>query len=96
VLRVLDEGARVAAVDVSGSGLNDTVAKADTHGDRLSTVRMDVGDEDSVRHGVAEAVAALGGLDTLVNAAGILRSSHFTETTLADFEQVGDSGTAAE
>ena len=30
----------------------------------------------------------LGGLDTLVNVAGILRSAHFLETTLADFEQV--------
>ena len=38
--------------------------------------------------GVGEAVAALGGLDTLVNVAGILRSKHFLETSLADFEQV--------
>jgi NAD(P)-dependent dehydrogenase (short-subunit alcohol dehydrogenase family) len=37
---------------------------------------------------VAEAIAALGGLDTLVNAAGILRSAHLADTTLADFEQV--------
>src|SRR5690606_4937125 len=49
---------------------------------------LDVGDEDSVRAGVAAAVAELGGLDTLVNAAGILRSSHLAQTSLADFEQV--------
>ena len=49
---------------------------------------MDVGDEQSVRNGVADAVKALGGLDTLVNVAGILRSAHFVDTTLADFEQV--------
>src|SRR5258708_7832750 len=78
VLRILDEGGRVAAADVSESGLKDTVAKADGHGDRLSTVQMDVGDEASVKHGMAEVVAAMGGLDTLVNAAGILRSAHFT------------------
>jgi NAD(P)-dependent dehydrogenase (short-subunit alcohol dehydrogenase family) len=88
VLRILDEGGRVAAADVSESGLKDTVAKADGHGGRLSTVQMDVGDEASVKHGMAEAVAAMGGLDTLVNAAGILRSAHFTDTTLADFEHV--------
>ncbi len=35
-----------------------------------------------------EAVSTLGGLDTLVNVAGILRSAHFLDTTLADFEQV--------
>jgi NAD(P)-dependent dehydrogenase (short-subunit alcohol dehydrogenase family) len=89
VLRILDEGGTVVAADISAAGLEDTVAKAHPHGDRLSTVRMDVGDEASVRAGVAEAVQTVGaGLDTLVNAAGILRSAHFTDTTLADFEKV--------
>jgi NAD(P)-dependent dehydrogenase (short-subunit alcohol dehydrogenase family) len=88
VLRLLREGGRVVAADVSESGLKDTVAKADALGVRPSTVRMDVGDEASVRDGVADAVESMGGLDTLVNAAGILRSSHFAETTLTDFETV--------
>jgi NAD(P)-dependent dehydrogenase (short-subunit alcohol dehydrogenase family) len=88
VLRILDEGGRVVAADISESGLKDTVSKADAHGDRLSTVQMDVGDEESVKRGVADGLAAAGGLDTLVNAAGILRSAHFVDTTLADFEQV--------
>jgi NAD(P)-dependent dehydrogenase (short-subunit alcohol dehydrogenase family) len=88
VLRILDEGGRVVAADISEAGLKDTVAKADPHGDRLDTVVIDVADEQSVKDGVASAVAALGGLDALVNAAGILRSAHFVDTTLADFEQV--------
>ena len=88
VLRILDEGGRVVAADISESGLKDTVSKADAHGDRLSTVVMDVGDEDSVKQGVAEAVESAAGLDTLVNAAGILRSAHFVDTTLADFEKI--------
>jgi NAD(P)-dependent dehydrogenase (short-subunit alcohol dehydrogenase family) len=88
VLRVLDEGAQVVAADVSESGLKDTQAKADAHCDRLTTVVLDIGEERSVRDGVAQALAALGGLDTLVNAAGILRSAHLLDTTLADFEQV--------
>jgi NAD(P)-dependent dehydrogenase (short-subunit alcohol dehydrogenase family) len=87
-LRILDEGGRVVAADVSESGLKDTVAKAEPHGDRLSTVVIDVASEESVQEGVAETVRALGGLDALVNAAGILRSAHFLDTTLADFEQV--------
>jgi NAD(P)-dependent dehydrogenase (short-subunit alcohol dehydrogenase family) len=88
VLRILDEGGRVVAADISESGLKDTVAKAEPHGDRLSSVVIDVASEESVKDGVAEAVSVLGGLDALVNAAGILRSSHFLDTTLADFEQV--------
>ena len=87
VLRILDEGGRVVAADISEAGLQDTVAKAGAH-DELSTVCMDVGDEASVRDGVAQAIDAAGGLDTLVNAAGILRSAHFVDTTLADFETI--------
>jgi NAD(P)-dependent dehydrogenase (short-subunit alcohol dehydrogenase family) len=88
VLRILAEGGRVAAADISESGLKDTVARAEPHRDRLSTLVIDVAGEQSVKEGVAQAVHALGGLDALVNAAGILRSSHFMETSLADFEQV--------
>ncbi|CAN5693374.1 SDR family oxidoreductase [soil metagenome] len=88
VLRILDEGGRVVAADISEAGLADTLAKAGDHCDRLTTLVMDVGDEQSVRAGVATAVATLGGLDTLVNVAGILRSAHFLDTSLADFEQV--------
>jgi NAD(P)-dependent dehydrogenase (short-subunit alcohol dehydrogenase family) len=88
VLRVLEEDGRVVAADISEAGLKDTVAKAEAHGDRLSTVVVDVGSEESVKAGVAEAVRVLGGLDTLVNAAGILRAQHFVETTLVDFEHV--------
>lgn len=88
VLRILAEGGRVVAADISADGLADTVAKAGEAGSALSTVVMDIGDERSVRAGVAAAVDSLGGLDTLVNAAGILRSSHLAQTTLADFEHV--------
>lgn len=88
VLRMLAEGGRVVAADVSEAGLADTVAKAGDAADRLTTVAMNIADEASVRDGVAAAVAALGGLDALVNAAGILRSSHTHETTLDAFEQV--------
>lgn len=86
VLRILDEGGHVVATDISEAGLADTADKAQS--DRLSTLVMDVGDEASVRTGLAEAVRLLGGLDTLVNVAGILRSARLEQTTLADFEQV--------
>jgi NAD(P)-dependent dehydrogenase (short-subunit alcohol dehydrogenase family) len=88
VLRILAEGGRVVAADISADGLADTVSKAVDSSGRLTTITMDISDEASVRTGVAEAISVLGGLDTLVNAAGILRSSHLAQTTLADFEQV--------
>ncbi|MGP9022689.1 SDR family NAD(P)-dependent oxidoreductase [Streptomyces sp. BR1] len=88
VLRILAEGGRVVAADVSEAGLKDTVEKAGVHADRLTTLVVDISDETSVRAGVAAAVSALGGLDVLVNAAGILRSSHTHETSLADFNKI--------
>ena len=88
VLRILGEGGRVVAADISQSGLDDTAAKAGACDGRLSTVVMDVGDEESVGSAMVGALETLGGLDTLVNVAGILRSAHFLDTTLADFEQV--------
>ncbi|MFJ3958606.1 SDR family NAD(P)-dependent oxidoreductase [Arthrobacter sp. NPDC090010] len=88
VLRMLAEGGRVVAADVSEQGLADTVAKAGDAADRLKTVVVDISDEGSVKAAVAEALGFLGGLDALVNAAGILRSSHTEQTTLDSFEQV--------
>ncbi|GGU97631.1 oxidoreductase [Streptomyces filipinensis] len=87
-LRLLAEGGTVVAADVSERGLKDTAGKAGAHADRLTTVVVDVADETSVREGVAAAGAALGGLDVLVNAAGILRSSHTHETSLQEFTRV--------
>ena len=77
VLRILDEGGQVVAADISQAGLDDTVAKAGSGDGRLSTVVLDVADEDSVTTGVRSAVDTLGGLDTLVFAGGtaILRGS---------------------
>ncbi|WP_327428145.1 SDR family NAD(P)-dependent oxidoreductase [Streptomyces sp. NBC_01236] len=88
VLRILAEGGQVVAADVSEAGLTDTVAKAGADAGRLTTVVVNIADEASVRDGITQAVRALGGLDVLVNAAGILRSGHTHETTLADFNTV--------
>jgi NAD(P)-dependent dehydrogenase (short-subunit alcohol dehydrogenase family) len=88
VLRMLAEGGRVIAADVSEAGLADTVEKAGDAADRLGTVVVNVADEASVKAGVAAAVQELGGLDALVNAAGILRSAHTHEMPLEAFEQV--------
>ncbi|MFE6307161.1 SDR family NAD(P)-dependent oxidoreductase [Nocardiopsis sp. NPDC057823] len=88
VLRMLAEGGNVVAADVSEAGLKDTIDRAGDLAERLTTVFLDVSDEDSVRTCVGIAVEALGGLDALVNAAGILRSSHTERTALADFERV--------
>lgn len=89
-LRLLSEGAKVVAADVSTDGLSNTAARADeaATADRLTTIPIDVANEDSVIDGVSSAVEKLGGLDSLVNAAGILRAWHTHETTLDHWNQI--------
>ncbi|WP_328732751.1 SDR family oxidoreductase [Streptomyces caniferus] len=90
VHRILAEGGRVVAADIDAAGLQGTAdrAAADGGAGRLETTVLDIADEAAVRTAVTAAVSALGGLDVLVNAAGILRSSHTHHTSLAEFQQV--------
>lgn len=88
VLRILEEGGSAVAADISQSGLDDTTAKSGHNRGRLTTMVMDVSDEESVKGTVTGAVRTLGGLDAVVNAAGILRSAHLLDMTLADFERI--------
>jgi len=89
-LRLLDEGATVVAADIAADGLGKTQARADEAAiaDRLTTCEMNVGEEGSVIDGVRWAVEKLGGLDSLVNAAGILRAAHTHETSLELWNQI--------
>ncbi|PPI89524.1 SDR family NAD(P)-dependent oxidoreductase [Nocardia nova] len=90
VHRILSEGGTVVAADVNEAGLAETAKQAAEKGsaDRLTTVTIDISDESSVQAGVARVVETLGGLDALVNAAGILRSAHTHEMPLADWNRI--------
>jgi NAD(P)-dependent dehydrogenase (short-subunit alcohol dehydrogenase family) len=89
-LRLLSEGAVVVGADLALEGLENTRAQADTAatGDRFTTIAMDVANENSVIDGVRQAAETLGGLDALVNAAGILRAWHTHQTTLEQWNQI--------
>jgi NAD(P)-dependent dehydrogenase (short-subunit alcohol dehydrogenase family) len=87
-LRLLDEGAVVVAADVEARGLEETRVQAGSWADRLTTLEMNVGDEDSVVDGVRSAINTLGGLDAVINAAGILRAAHTHDMSLGLWEQI--------
>ena len=89
-LRLLAEGGRVVAADISEQGLANPRKSAEhaSTEDRLDTVVVDIGDESSVIKVVGQAISTLGGLDVLVNAAGILRGGHTHETSLDLWNQV--------
>jgi NAD(P)-dependent dehydrogenase (short-subunit alcohol dehydrogenase family) len=92
VLRLLEEGGTVHGVDVAEEGLAETASLAAAAGGSgiLTTGTVDVSDEQSVAAGIAGAISALGGLDVLVNAAGIMRTAHTHECTLDMWKQVID------
>src|SRR5205814_546485 len=87
VARLLEEDGTVVAYDVSADGLAATAAAADDAGTgkRLTTAVLDVSSEAAVKEAIDAAMAELGGLDVLVNAAAIQRCAHTHEHTLADW-----------
>jgi NAD(P)-dependent dehydrogenase (short-subunit alcohol dehydrogenase family) len=87
VARLLGEGATVVGYDISADGLAGTATAADEAGTgkRLITAVLDVASEDAVAAAVDAALAELGGLEVVVNAAAIQRCAHTHEHTLADW-----------
>jgi NAD(P)-dependent dehydrogenase (short-subunit alcohol dehydrogenase family) len=77
-------GVRVAIADVDGAAAER--AASDLSG--ALAVRMDVRDAGSVEAGVAAAVEALGGLDTLVTSAGVFAMGPFDTLPVSDWERV--------
>lgn len=77
--RLVEEGATVFAVDV-----NPDLPKHD----RIIPHVADVADEEAVKNAVRVAAETMGGLDVLVNVAGIHRTTPLETLTLADFQRL--------
>jgi 3-oxoacyl-[acyl-carrier protein] reductase len=83
------EGAAVALVDLADPAKSaSTAAAIEQTGGRAFALRADVADEAQVLALFAEAVPRLGGLDTLVNSAGILFEKPLLETSVAEFDRL--------
>lgn len=86
VERFVTEGARIAAVDRDEAALA-ALAGRFSH-KQLQTAWADVADPSSVTAAVAESAAALGGLDGVVNAAGIDLIANIEAMALADWNRI--------
>ncbi len=69
--RLADEGAAVMCADVDEAGAQDTAARVAEHGGRAAALRLDVTDEAAVQAALARTVDELGGLDAIMNNAGV-------------------------
>ena len=70
-VRMASEGAAVMCADLDAEGAQTTAAQIAEHGGRSATMELDVTSEDAVKDALAQTVSVLGGLDVLMNNAGI-------------------------
>src|ERR1700757_4998670 len=80
-LRFAREGADVAIADVTRESAESTAAEIRALGRRAEAFTTDVSNYDQVQALVAGTVEKLGGVDVLVNNAGIAKGQPFLEIT---------------
>jgi len=84
-LRLADEGACVVVAD-RDSAAAEKVAEEIGAGDRAVTVTVDVTDESAVTAALAQACLAFGGIDLVVNNAGLSVSKPLLDTSADDWD----------
>jgi NAD(P)-dependent dehydrogenase (short-subunit alcohol dehydrogenase family) len=82
------EGARVVVNDVSAEGANAVVDQVRAAGGEAVANTDDISDWDGAGRLVQTALDSFGGLDTLVNNAGILRDRMFVNMSIDDWDAV--------
>ncbi|HYH85801.1 MAG TPA: glucose 1-dehydrogenase [Pyrinomonadaceae bacterium] len=85
-LRFAQEGARVALVGRSAEGLREVAERIASRDGEALEIRADVMDERDARRAVEEAAEKFGGVDVLVNAAGIISNGTIENTALGDWD----------
>lgn len=84
------EGSRVAVVARRAQVLNEVAKEIEAAGGAVKAIAADVTKEAEIERVVSETVAAFGGIDVVVNAAGIIANGTIENTTLADWDYMFD------
>jgi len=87
-LRLAQEGGAVYCVDLSADAVEATVAAVVAAGGKASGGVCDISDENAVKACVTACVKEYGGLNALVNMAGVLRFDDTEQLTLAQWQGV--------
>ena len=85
--RFLRAGMRVVILDADTAAGKETEAELRASGE-IDFIQTDIANENQVIAAVQHTVSAFGGLDVLVNNAGIFHQQPVTELTLADWNRV--------
>lgn len=94
-LRLAEEGARVAALGRRVERLEQLVAEIDAAGGKAIGVPTDITVPQQCRAAVDRVIAELGGIDILVNAAGIINTGTIEDTRLEDWDYMMNINTRA-
>ena len=84
----LNEGATVALVSRSERALEGVVAESAAEGGEAFILAADLSDENQSESCVTRATEMMGGLDVLINAAGILKSGRIEDTSLELWDEM--------
>jgi NAD(P)-dependent dehydrogenase (short-subunit alcohol dehydrogenase family) len=84
-LRLIGAGCKVVAFDRDATGL---AALKTEVGERLDTLEIDISSDASVDRGVANTIEKAGGIDFLVNSAGIDHLDRIAECSFADWRRI--------
>ncbi len=82
------EGAQVALVARNESKLKESAAELGGNGSKAKVIPADVTREEQVDRIVSETVAEFGGIDVVVNAAGIIANGTIENTTMDDWDRL--------
>jgi NAD(P)-dependent dehydrogenase (short-subunit alcohol dehydrogenase family) len=88
--RLAAEAAKVAVLDVDAQTADEVAMSIRSAGGEAIPVVADVRDRDAVRRAISAAVDAFGGLDLLVNNAGLVTMSGFEDVTDEEWDLVMD------
>ena len=89
-LRFAAEGSDVFVFDLNDAGARETADAVRALGRRAESARVEVSDAAQVESGVADAEAAFGRVDVLVNNAGLTRDSTIAKMVETDWDLVLD------
>jgi rhamnulose-1-phosphate aldolase/alcohol dehydrogenase len=87
--RLAQDGAHIVATDIDLTGAEQLAAFINQQfgAGRAVALKMDVTNEESVRVAFEETALAFGGVDVIVNNAGLASSASITETSLAEWNK---------
>jgi NAD(P)-dependent dehydrogenase (short-subunit alcohol dehydrogenase family) len=88
--RIAEEGGTLALVDINAEGLAATKQICEGLGAKVFTYECNVRDGAGVKKVIDQAAEDLGGFDTLIHCAGILRTYHTHEMTFEQWHEIID------